>query len=103
VPVGPRLVSVRFASAARDQILVTYDKPITGGGAVLYRVVAGGAPVNIASASTAGDTVTLQLAWPASGSTLLSYGYGRAPQSPWVVATDGTGAAYAFADVPVQP
>ncbi|RMG45169.1 MAG: hypothetical protein D6718_08140 [Acidobacteria bacterium] len=103
VPIGPQLVSVTFDGADRSRIVVTYDKPITGGDAVLYRVTSDGTPINIVSSVTSGNTVTLQLQRNALGTTLLSYGYGRTPQAPWVVATDGTGAALAFGSYPVGP
>ncbi|MDQ7006847.1 MAG: sialate O-acetylesterase [Acidobacteriota bacterium] len=100
-PLGPQLVSVAFDQGARDRIVITYDKDVTGGATGLYRVQADG-PVTITSMSVAGPRVILQLQRSAFGSTFVTYGYSRNPASPWIRAVDGAGAALTFKDLPVQ-
>ncbi|UCF67405.1 MAG: hypothetical protein JSV80_16810 [Acidobacteriota bacterium] len=98
---GPRLVSVAYDPASRARVILTYDKTITGGVANLYRAIRDGSPVTVISASASGNTVTLQLQSAIIGTGTLSYGFGLAPQSPWIVATDGSGAALAFDRIPI--
>ncbi|HHN74061.1 MAG TPA: hypothetical protein ENK10_02405 [Acidobacteria bacterium] len=100
-PLGPQIVSVSFDQGARDRVVITYDKDVTGGTTGLYRVWADG-PVTISGLSVVGPQVILQLQRSAFGATVVTYGYSRSPDSPWVEAVDGAGAALAFKDLPVQ-
>ncbi len=101
VEVGPRLLSLSFAAGSRERIVLEYDKNMTGGQGNIFRVYSAGIPLGIASVSTDGPRVTLDLTSSANSSTTVSYGYSRNPEVSWLLATDGSGAALAFQDRPV--
>jgi sialate O-acetylesterase len=100
---GPRIVDVRFGSSARDQIVIEYDKNVTGGTRTPFRVSDNGVPVTILGATPSGATMILQLQQPLSPTGgRVSYGYTLDPGPGLVVAEDGGGAALAFWEIPVQ-
>jgi sialate O-acetylesterase len=100
---GPKLLSASFDGMDRSRVKLTYDENVTGGSSFLYEVLSDSVPVSVVSASASGTVVTLQLAAPANGTVVsVSYGFSEFPAAPWVVATDGSGAALTFKGLPVN-
>jgi len=99
---GPQLSAISF-DGGTDRIAIDYDKDVTGGGASLYRVENQNGTVGISSVTVSGSRVSIQLQQPASGDTTVSYGFADTPSAPWVLGTDGAGAALAFWRVAVAP
>lgn len=102
-PLGPQVVSIRFASASRNRVVITYDKDVTGGAPYLYRVADGAVPVNVNAVTTSGRDVTLDLAASTAAGATVTYGYSRNPGVEWVLAADGSGTALAFRRLPIDP
>jgi sialate O-acetylesterase len=100
---GPRLVSIGYGPGQHNEIVLTYDRPMTGGVKTMFRVRDDNGPLTVLDSATAGTTVTLTLQFPASGTALVSYGYMRSPTGNELVAADGSGAALAFQDRPASP
>jgi sialate O-acetylesterase len=97
---GPKLVSVSFG--ASNEVVLTYDKEMTGGQLDLFRVTDETGIVPKSAITNNGNQVILTLGRPASGETTVNYGYSRIPDVSWMRATDGTGPALAFFGLPVQ-
>ncbi len=98
---GPQIVSIRYGVGARNRVLVEYDEPVTGGATALYRFRDSGGPATILTATTSGNTVTIDLQRTATTGGVLSYGYALNPSTLMIKAQDGSGAALAFQDVPI--
>ncbi len=71
-------------------VVLTYERPVTGGSAALYRVTDGAGAATVQGVAVSGATVTLTLDRPLGADGRCSYGWSTAPAVPWVLdAADG--------------
>jgi Carbohydrate esterase, sialic acid-specific acetylesterase len=112
----PRATGACIDANAADRVVVFFDKNVqinpgsTNALHTLFRVFDAGMPVEVTGATISGGNVTLQLTQPivasagCCGSTAatVSYGYGTFYNfDPWLIGTDGSGAAILFKDLRV--
>jgi len=77
------LVSASLAPAATS-VTLTYERPVTGGAASLYRATDAGGALTVTSAVTTGATVTVSFDRAMGAAGRLAYGYSNVPTDPWV-------------------
>ncbi|ANM31801.1 hypothetical protein ABI59_22915 [Acidobacteria bacterium Mor1] len=97
----PEIVSVAYGTS-QAQVLVTYDRPITGGLAVHWRFRDDVGNIGVSLVNVSGSTVTLSLFRAAGTGGRVSYGYTNNPSTALIQAADGSGAALSFHSIPVQ-
>jgi hypothetical protein len=97
----PKLVSTKFANGARTEVVVRWDKSVTGGIPGLFRVYDGTTALQPVSQTVSGATITLLFSRVLPSNATISYGFSRNPASAWVVGADGSGPVLAFHKVAV--
>lgn len=90
------------AGPGGTSVVLSFETPVTGGAASLFRVTDAGGAVAVTSITVIGSTVTLGLARALVAAPVVSYGWSVDPAAPWL--EDAAGAAVPVFDaVPVAP
>ena len=93
---------VAATGAGTAGVALTFQAPLTGGDAALFRVADAGGDVPVTGIAVLGSTATLTLSRALLASPVVSYGWSTSPAAPWL--KDAAGAAVPVFDaVPVGP
>ena len=97
----PKFVSAKFGNAVRTEIVITWNKAVTGGIPALFRAYEGSIPIQPVSHTVNGSTITLLFSRGLASNATVSYGNSRNPGSQWVTGADGSGPVLVFHKVAV--
>lgn len=100
---APRVLSVERPGGSGNQVVITYDKDVTGGATALFRARDDAGAVTVTGVLVSGSEVRLTLVRSPIGPAFVSYGYSRGPTPSMIVGADGSGSVLAFQDWPVAP
>ncbi|MEE4300061.1 MAG: sialate O-acetylesterase, partial [Pseudomonadales bacterium] len=102
-PRAPRVLSVERPGGTGNQVIITYDKEVSGGATALFRARDDAGAVQVTGVTVSGSEVRLTLVRSPVGDAFVSYGYSRGPTPAMLTGVDGSGSVLAFQDWPVGP
>jgi hypothetical protein len=95
------LQSARYASAARDKIVLTFDQPVVWADELAGEFYLDGKKGLVESGSVAGNVLTLKVKAPSDAGTITYLDSAKWSQDRLLVGTNGI-AALTFCDVPIS-